>query len=198
MIKTQLVLKSADINESIKGYQPVAGSPPIANADNYTSPDGSFINEARNRMIFSNINLRSILGPIYEPDSYYNMQLKNIVFHLSENLSVFAGFEHRRNFNIYLSFEPNILLKAWSNGSVKSEILIASVRVPSGGVCQYFNYYNDNEITFYLPNGLYNADNIKIEIQIRDQVTDQILPRSSFSVPIPNSQYTFSIYKVCK
>ena len=188
--KVQLVLRSADINPDIKTYTANAPTEPTGD---YTSSNGSFINRLRTKMIFNDINLRSVLGSIYEYPAKYNLKLESITFHLSSNLNLFTTVENERCWNIFLTGFP--FLKSWNNGSVMNEILLASVRVPTGGQQYTFTFNNSNEYTFEILEGQYN--NLRpIEIQIRDTLTNTLEPNATYTVAIPNSQYVFSIYKV--
>lgn len=189
--KVQLVLRSADINPTIRNY---SNNAPIEPTADYTDPTtGDYINRYRTRMIFNNINLRSILGSLYARPAKYMLKLESITFHLTSNLGLFTTLEQERCFNIFLKGFP--FLKNWSNGSVMNEVLLASVRVPSGGMAYTFTFNNSNEYTFEILEGRYN-DIEQIEIQLRDQLTNTIEPNTTYTVAIPNSQYVFSIYKI--
>ncbi len=189
--KVQLVLRSADINPTIRTY---TGNAPTEPTGEYTNPiTGSYINRWRTHMIFNDINLRSVLGSIYEYPARYMLKLESINFHLSSNLTTFTSLEQERCWNIFLTGLP--FLKGWNNGSAMNEILLASVRVPSGGQAYTFTFNNSNEFTFEILEGQYN--NIRqIEIQLRDQLTNTIEPNTNYTVAVPNSQYIFSIYKI--
>lgn len=189
--KVQLVLRSADINPTIRTY---TGNAPTEPTGEYTNPiTGSYINRFRTRMIFNDINLRSVLGSIYEYPAKYNLKLESINFHLSSNLTLYTAVEQERCFNIFLTGLP--FLKSWNNGASMNEILLASVRVPSGGQAYTFTYNNSNEYTFEILEGQYNNTR-PIEIQLRDQLTNTIEPNTTYTVAVPNSQYVFSIYKI--
>lgn len=189
--KVQLVLRSADIDTRIRNY---TGNAPTEPTEEYTNPTtGSYINRWRTRMIFNDINLRSVLGSIYEYPAKYMLKLESINFHLSSNLGLFTTLEQERCFNIFLTGLP--FLKGWNNGSAMNEILLASVRVPSGGQAYTFTYNNSNEYTFEILEGQYNNTR-PIEIQLRDQLTNTVEPNTNYTVAVPNSQYVFSIYKI--
>jgi hypothetical protein len=189
--RVQLVLRSADINPTIQSY---VGNAPAEPTGDYTDPTtGSFINRLRTRMVFNNVNLRSVLGSIYDYPARYNLKLESITFHLTSNLSTFTNLEQERCWNIFLTGFP--FLKGWNNGSVTNEVLLASVRVPSGALAYTFQFNNSNEYTFEILENQYN--NFRpIEIQLRDQLTNTLEPNTTLAVAVPNSQYVFSIYKI--
>lgn len=190
--KVQLVLKSADINKTIQSY--TAGGGPTEPTDaTYTNSNGDYINKNRTDMKFNNMNLRSILSPIFERGCKYMLRLESITFHLSSNLTYFSTFENDRCYNIYMSGFP--FMKSWNNGSMNNSILLASIRVPSGAQAYTYTFNNDNEFTFEI---LETQNNyiFPITIQLRDQLTNLIEPSSNLTVAIPNSQYVFSIYKI--
>lgn len=189
--KVQLVLRSADINPTIRTYTNNAPTEPTGD---YTNPiTGSYINRFRTNMTFKGINIRSILGSIYERNASYMLKLESINFHLTSNLTTFTSLEQERCWNIFLTGLP--FLKSWNNSSAMNEILLASVRVPSGGQSYTFTFNNSNEFTFEILEGQYN-ELTYIQIQLRDQLTNTVEPNTNYAVAVPNSQYIFSIYKI--
>jgi hypothetical protein len=189
--RVQLVLRSADINPAIRAYNNNAPTEPTGD---YTDPQtNNFINRRRTRMVFNNISLRSVLGSLYENPARYNLKLESITFHLTSNLGLFTTLEQERCWNIYLKGFP--FLRAWNNGAVVNEILLASVRVPTGALSYTFTFSNSNEYTFEILSNEFD-NYMPIEIQIRDQLTNTVEPNTNYAVSIPNSQYVFSIYKI--
>lgn len=189
--KVQLVLRSADIDTRIRKYTNNAPTEPTTDyTDNIT---GNYINRWRTQMIFNNINIKSILGSLYAKPARYMLKLESITFHLTSNLGLFTTLEQERCWNIFLKGLP--FIKSWNNGSSMNEVLLASVRVPSGGMVYTFTFNNSNEYTFEILEAQYN-DIVQIEIQLRDQLTNTIEPNTTYTVAVPNSQYVFSIYKI--
>lgn len=86
-------------------------------------------------------------------------------------------------------------IRSWNNGSVMNDVLIASVRVPTGAQAYTYTFNNTNEFTFEVLEGEYNKV-FPIEIQLRDQLTNKVEPTNTLTVAIPNSQYVFSIYRI--
>ena len=188
--KVQLVLRSADINPAIRTYTGNAPSEPLGG---FTADNGSYINRFRTDMMFAQIPLRTVLGQLYEEGAKYMLKLESISFHLSSNLSIFTGLEQERSWNVYLSGMP--FMRSWNNGAVTDEVLLTSLRVPSGGATNNFYFSGgSHEFTFDMEQLRY-SDFVNLRIQLRDQLTNTIEPNSNYIVAVPNSQYVFSIYK---
>lgn len=189
--KVQLLLRSSDI--SFLGYGAVAPFAPTERTSDFTGTTGS-INRWQSNMIWNNINLRSLLGDIYDPNGTYNLKLESVTFSLTSNLSIYTTAENNRAFNIFLSGIP--FLNSYSSSSnLQNEALLCSARVPSGAQHYIFNY-NNNEFSFKLQNGN-GINNININIQFRDLLLNSTEPIGALNThAYPHSQYIFSIYKV--
>lgn len=189
--KVQLVLRTTDISNL--GYGGVAPFAPVERTQDFTGATGS-INRWQSSMTWPNINLRSLLGNLYEEGASYNLKLESVTFSLTSNLSIYTTAENNRAFNIFVSGFP--FLNSYSaSGNLRNEGLICSCRVPSGAQHYMFNY-NNNELTFDLAkmNGLNNID---ISIQYRDLLLNSTEPIGALNThAYPNAQFVFSIYKI--
>ena len=188
--KVQLILRSADI--SFLGYATSSPFAPIERTTDYTGSNGS-INRWQSNMTWNNINLRSLLGDLFDPNGTYNLKLESVTFSLSSNLSIFTTSENNRAFNIFLSGLP--FLNSYSSSGLQNEALICSCRVPSGAQNYIFNYTN-NEVTFTLQN-INGINNVNLNIQFRDLLLNSTEPiGASNTHSYPNLQLVFSIYRV--
>jgi len=184
--RSQFILRSADI--SSLGY---TGNAPTERAADFTGSTG-FINRWQTNMRWDNINLRSILGDIYENGGKYIMKLESITFGLTSNLSTFTTVQNDKTFNIFMSGLP--FIKSYSSSrALNNEILLTPVYVPHGFTSQIFTY-NNNLFTFQLTNG-FGVENVSISINYRDLLSNTIEPSQNLTVAIPHIQLIFSIYK---
>lgn len=188
--KVQFMLRTRDIDPDNSVY--VNNFPKEPTGD-YTNPKtNDFLNRWRTRMRFNRINLRSILGNLYEKGASYNLKLESVNFHLSSNGTVFSTAEQDRIWNIFLRGFP--FTKSWVNGNQMSEVMLCNVRVPSGGQSYSFYFNNSNEFTFEITDNLY-SDELVLELELRDMLTNNVEPTASMWAAIPHSQYIFSISK---
>jgi hypothetical protein len=192
MKKVQLILRSADISNL--GYSGTTPFAPVERTADFTGTTGS-INRWQSNMTWNNINLRSVLGNLYEDGASYNLKLENITYSLTSNLSTYTAVENNRGWNIFISGLP-FMNSYSSGGNLQNEGLLASVRVPSGAQHYMFNY-NNNELTFDLAR-LNNQNNVNITVTYRDLLLNTAEPigGGTNSVSYPNVQFVFSIYKV--
>lgn len=189
--KVQLILRSNDISNL--GYSGTSPFAPVERTQDFTGTTGS-INRWQSQMTWNNINLRSLLGSLYEDGASYNLKLENVTYSLTSNLSVFTTAENNRAFNVFISGLPFMSSYSASN-NLQNEGLLCAVRVPSGAQHYMFNY-NNNELTFDLAK-MNNQNNINITITYRDLLLNSAEPvGATNTVAFPNVQFVFSIYKV--
>lgn len=182
----QLVLGTASINPTIRTY--TAGAPTEPTAD-YEDERG-FINRWRTVSVFKQINFRQVLGSLFQPDRKYILRLESITFGLNSTLNVYANNEHNRAMNIFMSGLP--LTKSWMNGRASNEILLGTVRVPSGGQVYTF-YFPERDFTFELTSNLSQCIT-DLRFELRDTLTDQGEPAPvNYTTAIGNQTYQFSI-----
>jgi hypothetical protein len=187
--KVQLILRSADISNL--GY---TGNNPVERTQAYNGQNGS-INIRQSNMTWNNINLRSVLGSLYKDGGTYNLRLVSVVFGLTSNVSTYSSVENDKNFNIYISGLP--FIKSYcSTGALNNEALLTTVRVPHGAQAFIFNY-NNNVLSFQLSQNI-GVENISINIEFRDFLTDLNEPSATMTVGYPHSQYVFEISEVEK
>ena len=191
--KVQLILRSSDI--SFLGYATSSPFAPVERNSDYTGSNGS-INRWQSNMTWNNINLRSVLGDLYDPNGTYNLKLESICFSLTSNLSIFTTSENNRAFNIFLSGLP--FLNSYSTG-LQNEALLSCVRIPSGAQHYIFNFVN-NEVSFTLQN-INGINNVNLNIQFKDLLLNSNEPISGGNTvgnthSYAHSQYVFSIYRV--
>lgn len=195
--KVQWILRTADINlttNSGTAYNTTASTQtittnsitttipvgaPYERTIDYVSATGD-INRWQSRMIWKNINLNSIVSPIYRKNALYCLKLESVVFGLTSNLSQYTTVENNRNFNVFISGLTFV------DGQTSE--LLCSVRVPHGAQVHIFNYFN-NELYFYLKD-----DTTNITIEFRDLLLNTAEPiPSNNTVAYPHSQYIFSV-----
>ena len=85
--KTQLILKASDISNL--GYTNANNTQPVERTTDFVGTNGS-INRRQSQMTWRNINLRSILGELYETNTDYELQLSSITFFVASNLSFYS------------------------------------------------------------------------------------------------------------
>jgi len=186
----QLVLRGSDINPNIKSYTNNYPTEPTAD---YTAANGSFVNRWRTRKIFAGINWRSVLGELYEDGATYEMQLVNIVSGLTSTGGVYTTLENNRLFNVFMKGING--MRSWKNGMQSDEVLLSTIRIPSGGIGLIHQTPN-TAFTFHFPKGQQNPTS-NIEIQLRDFLLDQLEPvPSTFTTAPPNLQFTFNIRRI--
>lgn len=88
--QAQLVLRSSDISRL--GYQVALPNQPIERTVDFEDGNG-FISKRQSLMIWKNINLRNVLGPLYKQGAMYNIQLTNTCFGLSSNIGILTTAE---------------------------------------------------------------------------------------------------------
>ena len=193
--KVQFVLRSADINiargPSDNIYATSSPFGPIERTSDFNGSTG-FINRWQSSMRFNNINLRAILGDLYDPKASYNLKLESITFGITSNLNVYSTTQNDCGFNIFMRGLP-FASSYSSNLALTNEPLLASVRLPHGSN-QFIYTYNNNEISFDLTknNG---CEIVNISIEYRDLLTNLIEPNNAI-VAYPHVQFIFSIYKI--
>ena len=184
--RCQFILRSTDISNL--GY---TNNAPVERTADITTSKG-FINRWQTSMRWDNINMRSILGDLYENGGKYNIKLESVCFGLTSNLSTFTSVQNDKTFNIFLSGLP--FLKTYSSTrNLDNEILLTPVYVPHGFTSQIFTY-NNNEFTFQLTPS-FGVENISISVNYRDLLTNINEPSVNLIVGIPHIQLVFSIYK---
>ena len=145
-------------------------------------------------MSFNNINLRAMLGDIYEINGIYNLKLESITFGLNSTLNNYTVVENNKAFNIFLSGLP-FMNSYSSNLQLMNEALLTSVRVPNGAQQYIFNYSN-NETTFSLRKSI-GIETVNINIEYRDLLLNLNEPIGGLnSTSYPHVQFIFSIYQV--
>lgn len=185
--KVQLVLRSADISNL--NYQ--GNNAPVERTQDFNGSTG-YINRWQTSMRWNNVNLRSLLGDLYENGGKYNIKLESVCFGLTSNLTIFTTTQNDKTFNIFMDGLP--FVKSYSsNLQLNNEILLCPVYVPHGFTSQIFTY-NNNEFTFQL-NQNYGVENVDIGINYRDLLTNKNEPSVNLSVALPHVQFVFSIYK---
>ena len=185
-MRTQLILKASDISNL--GYTNANNTNPTERATDYAGTNGS-INRRQSLMTWKNINLRDILGELYQDNCNYNLKLVNISFFVTSNLSTYTNNESDRCFNIFLSGLPN--MKSYSSQGINQEALLSTVRVPTGAFSNSYNYDN-NIISFKINNSQF----CDLTITYRNLLTNAIAPISnSVTVDYPYAQFLFNIYK---
>jgi hypothetical protein len=184
--KTQLVLKTSDLSNL--GYTTVANTAPTERTADYNGTNG-YVNRRQSVMTWKNINLRDILGELYETDTNYDLELVNITFFVTSNLSTFSPNESDRALNIYLSGPPNII--SYSSIGMNQEVLLTSLRLPTGN---YTNTYNfSNNISSFKINTNQFCD---FTITYRNLLNNNIQPQSTgATIDYPYAQFTFNISK---
>jgi hypothetical protein len=189
--KVQFILRSGDINNL--GYSSTSPNGPVERTSDFIGSNGS-INRWQSNMTWNNINLRGLLGDLYDVNASYNLKLESIIFGLTSNLSNYTNFENNKAFSIFMTGLP--FQKSYSSSlQLYNESHIATVRVPNGSQQYIFNYSN-NENTFNLSNNNY-METVNINIQFRDLLLNSTEPIGAVnSIAYPNSQYIFSIYKI--
>jgi hypothetical protein len=189
--RVQLVLKSCDINQlnpTNKGYQTIASSQPFERANDYIGTNGS-INLRQSSMTWNNINLRSILGELYENNCDYTLELVNITFFLTSNLNTYSNNESDRTFNVYMGGLPN--MQSYSSLGATQDFLLTSMRLPTGIFCNSYNY-NNNQYSFKTNTN----QTVDLTITLRNLLNNAIQPVSnSINCAYPYGQYTFNIFK---
>jgi hypothetical protein len=140
-------------------------------------------------MIWRNINLRSILGPIYEDNCHYELELSNIAFFITSNAGSYSTSETDRCFNVTIQGLPN--QQSYSSLGINQEAILSSVRLPNGAYCNSYNY-NNNKISFKTNNNQL----CDITITFRNLLNNNIQPQSNaVTLDYPYSQFTFNIIK---
>lgn len=187
--QAQLVLRSSDISRL--GYQVASPNQPIERTVDFEDGNG-FISKRQSLMIWKNINLRNVLGPLYKQGAMYNIQLTNTCFGLSSNLGLITTAEKDRAFSIFMKGLPFIYT---SNGfGNRNEALLTNCRVSTGALPNIYAY-NNPVFTFKTSQG--QEDIVNLQIQFRDLLTDVQCPSSaSTTLNYPNSTFVFSIYQV--
>ena len=192
--KVQLVLRSSDINiqkdANGNAYNTVTPFGPIERIGDYNSQNG-FINVRQSSMTWNNINLRSVLGNLYNSKATYILKLESICFGLTSNVNTYTTRQSDCSFNIMLKGLP-FMNSYSSNLSLSNEVLLASVRVPHGSN-QFIYNYNNNETAFNLTNSIGN-ETCNISIQYRDLLTNALEPSVGQLIAYPHVQFVFSIY----
>ena len=189
--KVQFILRSGDINNL--GYSSTSPNGPVERTSDFIGSNGS-INRWQSNMTWNNINLRGLLGDLYDVNASYNLKLENITFSLTSNLSFYSTTENNKSFNIFMSGLP--FQRSYSSSlQLYNENMIASVRLPNGTQSYIYNYSN-NETTFDLSNNNH-IENVNINIQFRDLLLNSTEPIGGTNThAYPNSQFVFSIYKI--
>ncbi len=194
--KVQFVLKSSDINiqRDANGNAYNTNSPfgPIERNADFNGPSG-YINRWQSSMTWNNINLRAILGEIYDTKATYNIKLESITFGITSNVNIYSTRQSDCAFNIFINGLP-FMSSYSSNLALVNEGLLCSVRLPHGAN-QFVYTYNSNELSFNLTN-TNGTEIVNISINYRDLLTNQLEPSSSALVAYPHVQFVFSIYKV--
>jgi hypothetical protein len=192
--KVQLVLRSSDISivkdANGNSYNTSAPYGPIERTADFSGPTGS-INRWQSNMTWNNINLRSVLGNLYKPGGTYNLKLESVVFSITSNVNTYTTRQSDTAFNIIMSGLP-FMSSYSSNLSLVNQGLLCAVRVPHGTNQHIFNY-NNNELSFSLTN-LNGVENVNINIQFRDLLTNTLEPSGAQTVSYPHVQFVFSIY----
>ena len=189
--KVQFILRSGDINNL--GYSSTSPNGPVERTSDFIGSNGS-INRWQSNITWNNINLRGLLGDLYDVNASYNLKLESIIFGLTSNLASYTNFENNKTFSIFMTGLP--FQKSYSSSlQLYNESHIATVRVPNGSQQYIFNYSN-NENTFNLSNNNY-METVNINIQFRDLLLNSTEPIGAVnSIAYSNSQYIFSIYKI--
>jgi hypothetical protein len=189
--KVQFILRSSDINNL--GYSSTSPFAPIERTSDFIGLNGR-INRWQSNITWNNINLRGLLGDLYDVNASYNLKLESITFGLTSNLSFYSTVENNKSFNIFMSGLP--FQRSYSSSlQLYNENMIASVRLPNGTQSYIYNYSN-NETTFDLSNNNH-IENVNINIQFRDLLLNSTEPIGGTNThAYPNSQFVFSIYKI--
>ncbi len=185
-MRTQLILKGCDISNL--GYQSAANIQPVERTVDYNAKNG-FINRRQSQMTWKDINLRDILGELYNTNTDYVLELTSITFFVTSNLSFYSSNESDRSFNIFMSGLPN--MQSYSSQGINQEALLCSLRLPSGSYCNTFNFSN-NFISFRINNNQF----CDLTISYKDLLTNALEPSSNgTTVDYPYAQFVFNIIK---
>jgi hypothetical protein len=140
-------------------------------------------------MTWKNINLRDILGELYETDTDYVLELSSITFFLTSNMSFYTTNESDRSFNIVLSGLPN--MQSYSSTGINQEALLCSLRLPSGSYCNTYRFSN-NFISFKINNNQF----CDLTISYKDILSNTLEPSSTgTTIDYPYAQFVFNIIK---
>jgi hypothetical protein len=186
--KVQFILRSADIYPNITYVNNLPPEPTIDYTDSTTL---NFINRWQTKMIFKNINLRTILGKSFKYGKTYNLKINAITFCINSNLGNFTLVENDRTFNIFLKGLPFIQTFSTKSGTI-NEGLIATVRIPSGAQSYTFSFSNPNILSFTLTEGI-GVERTDITIEYRDLLTGLNEPSTNLTTALPHAQFVFTI-----
>lgn len=186
MKTAQLILKVSDISNL--GYNGTFSNP-IERTVDFTGING-YVNRRQSQFIWRNINLRDILGDLYESNCNYKLELVNISFFVTSTLGTFSTNETDRVFNVYMSGLPN--QKSYSSLGLNQEALLTTCRVPTGAFSNLFNY-NNNFISFKTTSNQF----CDLTITFRNLLNNNVQPQSTgVTLDYPYSQFTFNITKL--
>jgi len=182
----QLVLATVSINSAIRTYTSNMPTEPSADYDD----EKGFINRWRTVSVFKQVNFRQVLGGMFRTNQKYILRLERITFGLTSNLNVYATNEHNRACNIFMSGLP--LASSWMNGRQCNDLLLGTVRVPSGAQVYTF-YFPERDFTFELTGS--NAQcRTDLRFVLRDTLLGSVEPVPvSCTTAIGNQTYQFSI-----